>query len=42
MAEGYRPQFRQTARIREIGRYLETHPGEPITLPQLSGGSGCR
>ena len=36
MAEGYRPQFRQTARIREIGRYLETHPGEPVTLPQLS------
>ena len=41
MAEGYRPQFRQTARIREIGRYLETHPGEPVTLPQLPAVRGA-
>lgn len=36
MTERFRPRFWQTAQIREIGRYIDSHPDDPITLPQLS------
>ena len=36
MDKSFSPSGRQVALMREIGRYLESHPEENITLSQLS------